>query len=193
LKVKESRMSSKRPTLVATAVLMALAASPALAQRPPLLRHLADVKKLPGTLTAEAEPAAPETALRLAGYRVEHVALPERYRVGIQGRSVEVSDGWHVTVRFAAPLTVRDQAFSLVIDGRWCGFLAEAPDLMSADTVCFDAELIRDGASLGVTYRGIQIVSGPDAERQLGPQARFEDDDEAVHYFSAPLQLLESR
>jgi hypothetical protein len=98
-----------------------------------------------------------------------------------------------VTVRFAAPLTVRDQAFSLVIDGRWCGFLQEAPDLLSADAVCFDGTLIRNGAALGVTYRGIQIVSGPADERRLGPDAFFTDPGEAVHYASARLRLRRSR
>ena len=186
-------MSPLRYSLLATVVLLPAAVSPALAQNPKHLRHLSDVKKLPGTLVAHAETRAPETALRITGYRVERVTLPEPHRVPIQGRSREVSEGWHVTVRFAAPLTVRDQAFSLVIDGRWCGFLAEAPDLLSADTVCFDAKLIRDGAALGVTYRGIQIVSETGAEGPLGPDARFDDGDEAVHYSSARLQLLESR
>jgi hypothetical protein len=186
-------MSPLRSSLVAILALSSMTARPALAQGPPRLRHLADVKKLPGTLVAQAETPAPETALRIAGYRIEHVELPEPHRVPIQGRSTEVGEGWHVTVRFAAPLTVRDQAFSLVIDGRWCGFLAEAPDLLSADTVCFDAKLIRDGAALGVTYRGIQIVSETGAEGPLGPDARFADGDEAVHYSSARLQLLESR
>jgi hypothetical protein len=178
---------------LATAALLGLVAGPARPQGAPVLRHLADVKKIPGTLVAQAQAPAPETALRITGYRVERVTLPEAHRVSIQGKTVEVSEGWHVTVSFAAPLTVRDQAFSLVIDGRWCGFLQEAPDLLSADTVCFDAKLVCDGAALGVTYRSIQMASGPEAERSLGPDAFFTDAGEAVHYASARLRLLEAR
>ena len=182
-----------RPRALAAAALLGLMAGPAWAQGAPRLRHLADVKNLPGTLVAQAKSAAPETAMKLTGYRVERVTLPEPHRVAIQGKTVEVNEGWHVTVSFAAPLTVRDQAFSLVIDGRWCGFLQEAPDLKSADTVCFDAKLIRDGAALGVSYRSIQLASGPEAERALGPDAFFTDEGEAVHYASARLRLQEAR
>jgi hypothetical protein len=179
-----------RPVLCTAivALLVATAGAPVTAQREPL-RHLADVKKLPRTLVAEARARAPETALRLTGYRVEHVVLPEPRLVMLQGRTTEVAEGWPVTVFFAAPLTVRDQAFSLVIDGRWCGFLQEAPDLLSADTVCFDGSLVHDGAALGVTYRGIQIVSNPEDERLLGPDAVFTDSGDAIHYCSRRLRL----
>ena len=170
------------------AALLGTAASPLLAQRPPV-RHLADVKELPGTLVAKVQLRASETALWITGYQVERVALPEPRPVAIQGRMTEVGEAWRVTVRFASPLTVRNQAFSLVIDGRWCGFLQEAPDLRSADAVCFDASLIREGAALGVTYRGIEIVSGPGDDRLLGPDAVFTDEGEAVHYASARLRL----
>jgi len=162
-----------------------------MAQRP--LSHLAEVKQLPRTLIAEARTRAPETALWLTGYRVEHVVLPEHRLVMVQGRATEVGEGWPVTVFFAAPLTVRDQAFSLVIDGRWCGFLQEAPDLLSADAVCFDASLIHEGAALGVTYRSIQIVSSAEDERLLGPDAIFADSGEAIHYASSRMRLLKPR
>lgn len=175
------------------AVLLGAIAGPALAQRAPQLQNLADVKKLEGTLVAQAEAPRPETALRITGYRVERVTLPEPVGVMIQGKSTEVSEAWHVTVRFGAPLTVRDQAFSLVIDGRWCGFLQEGPDLLSADAVCFDGTLIRNGAALGVTYRSIQIGSGREDEKALGPDVFFTDPGEAVHYSSARLRLRKSR
>lgn len=180
--------SSPPRRLAGAAALLALVAGPALAQQPTVLQHLEDVKKLTGTLVAQAQ-TAPETALQIKGYRVEEVSLPGPHRVAVQGKNVEVTEGWHVTVDFAAPLTVRDQAFSLVIDGRWCGFLQEGVDLLSADTVCFDRSLIHDGAALGVTYRGIQIVSSPKDERLLAPNVAFPDAGEAVHYSSARLRL----
>jgi hypothetical protein len=174
------------------ATLLGSVAVPLAAPQVPL-RHLADVKELPATLVALGQAAAPETALGIVGYRVEHVALPEPHLVMIQGQDTEVDEGWHITVRFAVPLTVRDQAFSLVIDGLWCGFLQEASDLLSADTVCFDASLIHGGAALGVTYRDIQIVSGPEDERVLGPDAVFTDLTEAIYYSSERLRLLSPR
>jgi hypothetical protein len=188
-----SAWARKPGRALGAAVLAGALAGPALAQRAPLLQNLADVKKLPGVLVAQAQVKAPETALGITGYRIERVTLPETHSVTIQGRSTEVTEAWHVTVRFAVPLTVRDQAFSLVIDGRWCGFLQEAPDLLSAGTVCFDGTLIRSGAALGVTYRGVEIVSSPEDEKDLGPAAFFTDPGEAIHYASARLRLRRAR
>ncbi len=170
---------------------MGFLAAPAASQAPPL-RHLDDVKKIPGVLVAEAR-TQPETAMRLRAYRIERITLPEAYAVMVAGRRAEVTTGWHVTVSFAAPLTVRDQAFSLVIDGRWCGFLQEAPDLRSADTVCFDASLIKDGAAVGVTYRSVEIAPSPADARLLAPEASFTDLEEAVHYSSARVQTKAAR
>lgn len=181
------RPGSKGLGVVGATFLLAVFARTASAQAPPLL-HLDEVKKLPGVLVAEARTKA-ETLLQIRAYRVERLTLPQAYTVKIQGRSTEVTAGWHVTVSFAAPLTVRDQAFSLVIDGRWCGFLQEAPDLLSADTVCFDGSLIKDGAALGVTYRSLEILSPPADERLLAPDVSFPDVGEAVHYSSARLRL----
>jgi hypothetical protein len=176
-----SRRAAVTAALVFFGSLTASAAGP--------LQNLAEVKELPRTLVAEGSARKAETALTLSGYRVERAALPAPQRVVVNGRTTDVSEAWIVTLRFERALTVRDQAFSLVIDGRWCGFLQEAPNLLSADAVCFDASLIREGAAVGATYRSIEIASTPEAERTLGPHVRFVDGDEAVHYSSARLHL----
>jgi hypothetical protein len=182
------------PRPLAAVGILGLAAMPALAQRPPLLRHLADVKTLPGTLVAEVRLPAAETPMGISAYRVRHVTLPEPVRARVRGRAEEVREGWHVTVAFARPLTVRGQAFSLVIDGHWCGFLQEAFDLKTADTVCFDAALIRDEAAVGVTYRSVQIARpGDEAEALLGPEGVLAEEGDDIHYASARLRLQVAR
>src|SRR6185436_10272347 len=70
---KEIRMfirgrNPRVPRLLVAAALLGGVGGPALAQRAPVLRHLADVKQLPGTLVAQAKSAAPETAMKLTGY-----------------------------------------------------------------------------------------------------------------------------
>ena len=187
-----------RRALSATAALAAwpLVASPTSPQDQPapVLSHLADVKRLPGPVVAEAKLPAPETAMGITGYRLRHVALPRPHRLALPGWTKEVSEGWHVTVTFDRPLKVRDQGISLLIDGRWCGALQPASDLKAADTVCFDAALIREGAALGVTYLNVPALSeGPEAERALGPGAAFPNEALAVHYASARLHLQEPR
>ena len=160
-------------------------------------RNLADLKNLPGPVVAEAAPdtgagvSADEQAV--TGYRVRHLSLPSPWLVTLGGHKARVSEAWHVQLLFARPLTVRNQAFSLVLDGRWCGFLAEAPDLRSADTVCFDPALMRTGAILAATYRPVTITSS-DETTQVAPEADFENEGtEPLLQAATPLQLQEPR
>jgi hypothetical protein len=178
-----------RPCGAFALLLSASQAAVGLGATPP---SIADMKKMPGEIVAEARLDAPESPLRMTGYRVEKLRLSEPVSVPIEGRRVETQDAWRVTVAFARPLTVRDQAFSLVIDGQWCGFLNEAPDLRSADAICFNAALIRDGAALGVTYRTISIHQPADAREAAGPDADLAGD-EPIHYASARLELRGGR
>ena len=172
----------------AAALLPAIAASPA-AQAGPAPVSLAALKRLPGVTIARATARIPETPMKISGYRVERLSLPAPVAVAIGRSRREVQEAWRVTVSFAAPLTVRDQAFSLVIDGRWCGFLAEAADLRSADALCFEPGLIRDGATIGVTYRGITIEPREDAGL-VGPDAQMDPaGEEPIHSSSTPLRL----
>jgi hypothetical protein len=174
--------------VIATAAL-AISGVPAIAQplgRPPTLL---DLKGLAGPIVAEAR-TAPETPMGITGYQVRRLALPNAWIARLDGDSVSVSQAWHVTVFFAKPLSVRDQAFSLAIDNQWCGFLAEAPDLLSADAVCFDARLIDDGKAVGVTYRPVTIAPPDQDVGAFAPAARLEtQDSEPIHYSTARLRL----
>jgi hypothetical protein len=153
------------------------------------LPSAAEIKKLAGTMVAESVSPVPETPMAIRGYRVERKALAQAVPARIGGKTVEVAQAWHVTVLFARPLTVRNQAFSLVVDGVWCGFLQEAPDLRSADTVCFDSGLFKEGAAIGVTYRGITIEPEP-AEPAVNPEVALEAEGETpIHYASTRLRL----
>jgi hypothetical protein len=178
-----------RPCATLALLLSGSLSGPSLAAAPP---SIADMKKMPGEVVAEARLAAPESSLRITGYRVEKLQLSEPVTVPIEGRRVQTQEAWRVTVDFGRPLTVRDQAFSLVVDGRWCAFLNEAPDLRSADGICFNAALIRNGAALGVTYRTISIQSPADRRDLAGPDADLAGE-EPIHYASARLQLRDGR
>ena len=178
--------SGRSAALGGALVLILTTSSMASPSRDGVPPSIASLKRLRGETVAESRGAAPAGPLQITGYRVEKLALPEPARVWIEGRRAETQTAWHVTVFFGRHLTVRDQAFSLVIDGHWCGFLAEAPDLRSADAICFNGALLRNGAALGVTYRTISI--NQPADEAVSPDAAF-DGDEAIHYSSARLQL----
>lgn len=156
---------------------------------------IADLKKMPGQIVAEVHSAVPETPMNLTGYRVERLTFsPMNTKVG--GMVVQVSESWRITAFFDKPLTVRNAAFSLVIDGQWCGFLAESPDLLSADAICFNSSLIQDGAAIGVTYRDVSIeppdgspdlVSADPVLLNADPDAEIQG--EPIYYSSAKLSL----
>jgi hypothetical protein len=151
---------------------------------------LAELKKMPGRIVAENHHAAPETPMKLKGYRVEKLSFPAM-SARVEGATVQVTEGWRITAFFDQPLTVRNAAFSLVLDGKWCGFLAESPDLLSADAICFNSSLVRDGAAVGVTYRNVHIKSPQEPSGLTGPvaDAVLEDQGEAIHYSSAKIRL----
>ena len=151
---------------------------------------ISDIKQIPGQLVAEAENPSPETAMKIKGYQVERVPLPQPQTVRIEGKRMTVRQAWKVTVHFDEPLTVRSQAFSLAIDGHWCGFLSESADLRSAEAICFNSELVREGAAIGVTYRGIAIEQPSDTDQVVNPLAEFEPEGgEPIHYSSVKLHL----
>lgn len=158
-------------------------------QRQPSVTEL---KTMPGRIVAESHRATPETPMKLKGYRVEKLTFPP-ISARVEGATVQVSEGWRITAFFDEPLTVRNAAFSLVLDGKWCGFLAESPDLLSAHAICFNSSLVREGAALGVTYRGVHIKSPQEPSALTGPvagaDAALEAQGEAIHYFSAKISL----
>ncbi|HEU4391946.1 MAG TPA: hypothetical protein VFV34_29440 [Blastocatellia bacterium] len=186
---------NRTPSLLMLAVFVLSISAPTAAQSAGRGRlSITDVKQLPGELVADVQNTVPETAMRIRGYRVERVLLPQAQNVRIEGKRTTVQQAWRMTVFFSEPLTVRSQAFSLAIDGRWCGFLAESEDLMSADAICFNTDLVRDGARLGVTYRGVTIQQPSDADQAVNPLADLElEESEPIHYAGVPLRLKGNR
>jgi hypothetical protein len=181
-------MPSPRLTMLLPLLMIA---TPVFSQTRPSLSQL---KKLPGATVAQAQAAAPETPLGLSGYTVRELTFGSPVKARVAGASADVTRAWHFTIAFARPLVVRDQAFTLVIDGRPAGFLQEAPDLLSADAVVFDPSVIRDGARVGVTYQGVVLARLGAGEEAVNPEIRLSDaDSSSIHYAAQPLRLAVTR
>jgi hypothetical protein len=81
---------------------------------------LKELLRLPGKIVSEAKSARPNGDLKLTGYRVEEVQLPQNAAVEIRGQQVVVDKAWRVTVqggpfrfapcRPASGLTIRRSA-----------------------------------------------------------------------------------
>jgi hypothetical protein len=123
------------------------AAAPDNTQEP----KMSDLLKMPGRVVAESDAAAPAGRLKVKNYRVEELTLPAAVSVEVGGRRVEVSRAFRVTVT-GGPFPVRALPAVVWIDDEAVGFGVESEDLDAITAVTFDASLLREGATLYVSY-----------------------------------------
>ena len=125
---------------------------------------LRELLQLPGKLLSEAKSARPTGDLRLTGYRVEEVRLPQTLTVEVRGKQVAVDKAWRVTVQ-GGPFPVRALPAVVWIDDQIVGNGIENETLSQITAITFDGSLIREGGVVSISY-------GEDKEtRRAFPQA----------------------
>ena len=112
---------------------------------------LKDLLKLPGKVVSEAKSARPNGDLKLTGYRVEEVQLPQSASVEIRGQQMVVNKAWRVTVQ-GGPFQVRALPASIWIDDQKVGIGIESVDLSQVTAITFDSSIIREGGKVSVSY-----------------------------------------
>ena len=148
--------------MVALPLLLASALS-AYSQRTKEL-PLRELTQLPGKLISEAKSARPSGDLRLTGYRIEELSLPQNLNVEIRGQQVAVDKAWRVTVQ-GGPFPVRALPAVVWIDDQIVGNGIENETLSQITAITFDSSLIREGGVVSISY-------GEDKEsRRKFPQA----------------------
>lgn len=152
--------------IVALSLLVASGLS-AFSQRNPAANKelpLKQLLQLPGKLVSEAKSARPNGDLKLTGYRVEEVSLPQNLTVEIRGQQVAVDKAWRVTVQ-GGPFPVRALPAVIWIDDQIVGNGIENETLSQITAITFDSSLIREGGVVSISY-------GEDKEsRRKFPQA----------------------
>ena len=152
--------------IVALSLLLASGLS-VLSQRNPAANKelpLKQLLQLPGKVVSEAKSARPNGDLRLTGYRVEEVSLPQNVNVDIRGQQVAVDKAWRVTVQ-GGPFPVRALPAVIWIDDQIVGNGIENETLSQITAITFDSSLIREGGVVSISY-------GEDKEsRRKFPQA----------------------
>jgi hypothetical protein len=152
--------------MVALSLLLASGLS-VLSQRNPAANKelpLKQLLQLPGKVVSEAKSARPNGDLRLTGYRVEEVSLPQNVNVDIRGQQVAVDKAWRVTVQ-GGPFPVRALPAVIWIDDQIVGNGIENETLSQITAITFDSSLIREGGVVSISY-------GEDKEsRRKFPQA----------------------
>lgn len=112
---------------------------------------LSDLLKMPGRVVAESDAPRAVGRFKVRNYRVEELTLPEAVSVEVGGKRVETSRAFRVTVT-GGPFPVRALPAVVWIDDVAVGFGVESEDLDAITAVTFDASLIREGATLYLSY-----------------------------------------
>jgi len=112
---------------------------------------MSDLLKMPGKVIAESNAPAPAGRLKVKNFRIEELTLPAPVSVEVGGQRVEVSRAFRVTVT-GGPFPVRALPAVLWIDDVAVGYGVESEDLDAITAVTFDGSLLRDGATLYVSY-----------------------------------------
>lgn len=112
---------------------------------------MSDLLKMPGKVIAESDAPAAAGRLKVRNYRVEELTLPSPVSAEVGGRRAEVSRAFRVTVT-GGPFPVRALPAVVWIDDVAVGYGVESEDLDAITAVTFDASLLRDGATVYVSY-----------------------------------------
>lgn len=113
---------------------------------------MSDLLKAPGKVIAESNSAAaPSGKFKVKNYRVEELTLPAPVEVSVGDKRVKVSHAFRVTVT-GGPFPVRALPPVVWIDDTAVGFGVESEDLDAITAVTFDASLLREGATLYLSY-----------------------------------------
>jgi len=167
-----------RCVAIAILVLPLLLASGAFSQRTanPTNKELPlrELLKLPGKLVSEARAARPATELKLTGYRVEELRLPQSLTVDLHGQQVAVDKAWRVTVQ-GGPFPVRALPAVVWIDDQIVGNGIENESLSQITAITFDSSLIHEGGVVSVSYgedkdARIKVPQGIQLRREGGNQ-----------------------
>ena len=120
---------------------------------------LRQLLKAPGKLVSEAKATQPTNELKLTGYRVEEINLPQQLSVELHGQQVAVDKAWRVTVQ-GGPFPVRALPAVIWIDDQIVGNGIENETLSQITAITFDSSLLREGGVVSISY-------GEDKERRV--------------------------
>jgi hypothetical protein len=113
--------------------------------------EMTELLRMPGKVIAESNATRAAGRLKVRNYRVEELTLPRPVEVEVGGRRAETSRAFRVTVT-GGPFPVRAMPAVVWIDDVAVGYGVESEDLDAITAVTFDESLLREGATLYVSY-----------------------------------------
>ena len=110
-----------------------------------------DLLKLPGKVVARGSNTTPKGLLKLQSYRVEEVTLPHVAEVELKGQRTTVTKAFRVTITGTA-FPVRALPAVVWVDDVAIGYGVENEDLNEITVVTYDESVLRDGATIYLSY-----------------------------------------
>lgn len=151
-----SRSSRLKSLGAAVAFILVCAASqtPAFAQNRPSSDQemtMADLLQLPGTVIGEGRNSKPVGPHKAATFRVEHLVLPRPVAAEVGGKRTETAEAFRLSI-LGGPFPVRALPPVVWIDDVAIGYGVENEELTAITVVTFDRSLLREGASIYLSY-----------------------------------------
>jgi hypothetical protein len=112
---------------------------------------LSELLSLPGTIIGQGRNTKAVGPHKVASYRVEHLALPRPVTVEIGGKKSETAEAFRLTI-VGGPFPVRALPPVIWVDDVAIGYGVESEDLKAITVVTFDRSLLREGASIYLSY-----------------------------------------
>ena len=112
---------------------------------------VSDLLKLPGKTLGEGVNNRAIGKYKVASFRVEEVALPHTMEVEIRGQKMQASRAFRLNVT-GGPFPVRALPPVVWIDDTPVGYGVENEDLNTITVVTFDSSLLREGATIYLSY-----------------------------------------
>jgi hypothetical protein len=110
-----------------------------------------DLLNLPGKVLGEGVNKRAVGKFKVARYRVEEVALPRAQEVEIRGEKLQATKAFRVTL-IGGPFPVRAKPPVIWIDDVAVGYGVENEDLTEITVVTYDPALLREAATLYLSY-----------------------------------------
>jgi hypothetical protein len=114
---------------------------------------ISDLLKWPGRVIAEGDNSKPAGNYKVKTYRIEEVSLPHPTTVVIRDRQEKVTRAFRVTI-IGGPFVVRALPAVVWIGNEAVGYGIESEDLDEITAITFDPSLMREGATLYLSYGG---------------------------------------
>ena len=114
---------------------------------------LSDVLELPGRVLGRGRNRQPVGHQRVTTYLVEEVTLPHPVEVEIRGKKKGVTRAFRVTI-YGGPFYVGALGYFIGIGDKSLGMGIEHSKLDAVTAVTFDRSLLREGATLTISYAG---------------------------------------